>query len=62
MEHENNALIIGYDFSEGNSRKALVVLRYDSNGKMEAVNAFYDEEAIDIYNKLTSKKEKGRNE
>ena len=62
MEHENNALIIGYDFSEGNSRKALVVLRYDSNGKMEAVNAFYDKEAIDIYNKLTSKKEKGRNE
>ena len=62
MEHENNALIIGYDFSEGNSRKALVVLRYDSNGKMKAVNTFYDEEAIDIYNKLTSKKEEGRNE
>ena len=62
MEHENNALIIGYDFSEGKSRKALVVLRYDSNGKMKAVNSFYDEEAIDIYNKLTSKKEEGRNE
>ena len=57
----NGSIIIGYDFSEGNNRKALVVMQYDKNGKMKAVNAFYDEEGIDIYNKLTSKKEEERN-
>ena len=57
MEHRNNALVIGYDLSEGNMRKALVVMRYDQNGRMKVVNAFYDYDAIDIYSKLTSKKE-----
>lgn len=57
MEYRNNALVIGYDFSEGITRKALVVMRYDENGRMKVVNAFYDDDAIDIYSKLTSKKE-----
>ena len=62
MEHRNNALVIGYDLSDGNMRKALVVMRYDQNGRMKVVNAFYDDDAIDIYSKLTSKKEEGKNE
>ena len=62
MEHRNNALVIGYDFSEGATRKALVVMRYDQNGRMKVVNAFYDDDAIDIYSKLTSKKEEEENE
>ena len=62
MEHRNNALVIGYDLSEGNMRKALVVMRYDQNGRMKVVNAFYDDDAIDIYSKLTSKKEEEKNE
>ena len=57
MEHGNNALVIGCDLSEGNMRKALIVMRYDQNGRMKVVNAFYDDDAIDIYSKLTSKKE-----
>ena len=57
MEHRNNALVIGYDLSEGNMRTALIVMRYDENGRMKVVNAFYDDDAIDIYSKLTSKKE-----
>ena len=57
MEHGNNALAIGCDLSEGNMRKALIVMRYDENGRMKVVNAFYDDDAIDIYSKLTSKKE-----
>lgn len=57
MEHRNNALVIGRDLSKGNMRKALVVMRYDQNGRMKVVNAFYDDDAIDIYSKLTSKKE-----
>ena len=62
MEHRNNALVIGYDLSEGNMRKALVVMKYDQNGRMKVVNAFYDDDAIDIYSKLTSKKEEEKNE
>lgn len=62
MEHENNALVIGCDLSEGNMRKALIVMRYDENGRMKVVNAFYDDDAIDIYSKLTSKKEEEKNE
>ena len=62
MEHRNNALVIGYDLSEGNMRKALIVMRYDQNGRMKVVNAFYDADAIDIYSKLTSKKEEEKNE
>ena len=62
MEHRNNALVIGYDLSEGNMRKALVIMRYDQNGRMKVVNAFYDDDAIDIYSKLTSKKEEEKNE
>lgn len=62
MEHGNNALAIGYDLSEGNMRKALIVMRYDENGRMKVVNAFYDDDAIDIYSKLTSKKEEEKNE
>lgn len=62
MEHRNNALVIGYDLSEGNMRKALIVMRYDQNGRMKVVNAFYDDDAIDIYSKLTSKKEEEKNE
>ena len=57
MEHRNNALVIGYDLSDGNMRKALIVMRYDENGRMKVVNAFYDDDAIDIYSKLTSEKE-----
>ncbi len=62
MEYRNNALVIGYDLSEGNMRKALIVMRYDGNGRMKVVNAFYDDDAIDIYSKLTSKKEEKENE
>ena len=62
MEYQNNSLVIGYDLSEGNMRKALVVMRYDQNGRMKVVNAFYDDDAIDIYSKLTSKKEEEKNE
>ena len=62
MEHRNNALVIGYDLPEGNTRKALIVMRYDENGRMKVVNAFYDDDAVDIYSKLTSKKEEEENE
>ena len=62
MEYRNNALVIGCAFSEGATRKALVVMRYDQNGRMKVVNAFYDDDAIDIYSKLTSKKEEEKNE
>lgn len=62
MEHGNNALVIGYDLSKGNMRKALVVMRYDENGRMKVVNTFYDDDAIGIYSKLTSKKEEEKNE
>ena len=59
MDISNGSFVIGYDFSkgEGHVRDALVVMRLDRDNKAKAVNAFYDEEAHDIYNRLTAKKE-----
>ena len=59
MDISNGSFVIGYDFSkgEGRIRDALVVMRLDRDNKAKAVNAFYDEEARDIYNRLIGKKE-----
>ena len=59
MDNSNGSFVIGYDFSkgEGHVRDTLVVMQWDRNNKAKVINAFYDEEAHDIYNRLTAKKE-----
>ena len=59
MDISNGSFVIGYDFStgEGHIRDTLVVMRLGRDNKAKVVNAFYDEEARDIYNRLIGKKE-----
>lgn len=59
MDISNGFFAVGYDFSkgEGHVRDTLVVMQWDRNDTMKVVNAFYDEEAHDIFNLLTRKKE-----
>lgn len=56
-EKNNDALVIGWDFSEENGRDTLIVMRGGRDNKMKVVNAFYDQDAHDIYELLTVKKE-----
>lgn len=51
----NDALVIGWDFSEENERDTLIVMRGGRDNKMKVVNAFYDQDAHDIYEMLTEK-------
>lgn len=59
MDILEGALVIGWDFTkgEGHDRDALVVMQGDRNNKMKVINAFYNEDAHDIYKRLTEKKE-----
>ena len=51
--------IIGYDFSNGLDKEILIVGKQTARNKpVEIVNAFQGKEAREIYEKLTSKKEK----
>lgn len=58
MEKDNGALVIGWSFSKDNERDTLVVMQGGRESKMKVVNAFYDEDAHDIYERLTGKKNK----
>lgn len=59
MGISEGSFVIGYDFSkgEGHVRDTLIVMQGDRNNKMKVINVFYNEEAHDIYNRLTAKKE-----
>lgn len=59
MDISVGSFVIGYDFTngEGHIRDTLIVMQGDRNNKMKIINAFYDEEARDIYNRLIAKKE-----
>lgn len=59
MDISEGSFVIGWDLSkgEGHIRDTLIVMQGDRNNKMKVINAFYDGEARDIYNRLTAKKE-----
>ena len=59
MDISNGSFVIAWDFNkgEGHVRDTLVVMQWDRNNKAKIVNAFYDEEAHDIYNRLIVTKE-----
>lgn len=56
MDKNSGAFIIGYDFSndEGHERDTLVVMKgSERDTPTKIVNAFYDEEARLMYERLT---------
>lgn len=52
-----DSLIIGISFANGDDTGVLIVGRQGSKG-IDIINAFMGEEALEIYNKLITKKEK----
>lgn len=59
MSNTHGAFVVSWDFSHGNG-KAILIVGNQKSGKMEIVNAFQGQEAIDIYNKLSKAKGKVR--
>jgi hypothetical protein len=51
----SGAVIVSWDFSHGKD-KTIVLVGEQNNGKVDVINAFQGQEALDIYNKLTTKK------
>lgn len=56
MHTINESIIVGVDFSEVQDHGVLIVVR-QNNGKIDILNAFQDEEAYALYQKLITKKE-----
>lgn len=55
MDKTHGAYVVSWDFSKGEDVGVLIVGR-QTKKKMEIVNAFQGEEALDIYKKLSTKK------
>ena len=55
-------LMIGYDQAKENDIPVLTVGRRTFNGTVDIINAFQGEEAMELYKKLTTKKEVSKNE
>lgn len=55
----NECLLVGVDFTRGEDAGILIVGR-QTNGIVDVINAFQDQEAADIYRKLITVK-KGEN-
>lgn len=55
--NNSGALVIGWDFSEENVRDTLIVMQGGRDNRMRVINVFYDQDACDIYEMLTKKKE-----
>lgn len=49
----NECLLVSVDFTKGEDTGVLIVGR-QANGKVNIVNAFQGQEAVDIYHKLTT--------
>ena len=54
----SESLIIGIDISENGDNAVLIVGRKQSGNATEILNAFQGEEAIELYTKLITKREK----
>lgn len=53
----NECLLVSVDFTQGEDTGILIVGR-QKNGKVDILNAFQGQEAIDIYKKLITVKKK----
>lgn len=52
-----DSLIIGYDFTNGTDDTVLIVGRKTAGEVAEIINAFHGQEAVEIYQRLTEKRE-----
>lgn len=52
MNNTHGAFIVSWDFSHG-ADKAILIVGSQDKKKMEVINAFSGQEAIDIYEKLS---------
>lgn len=57
MKNLSGSLIIGYDFSS--SDKWVLIVGTQDRGEVTIINAFQDEEAKELFDRLTTKKQKG---
>lgn len=57
----NECLLVSVDFTQGENAGVLIVGR-QKNGKVDIVNAFQGQEAIDIYKKLITVNKKEVNQ
>lgn len=55
--NSSGAIIVSWDFSHGKDHDILLVGKQE-NGKVEVINAFLDEDAKNIYKRLTTVKKK----
>ena len=53
---KNDALVIGWSFSKDNDRDTLIVMHVGRDNKAKVIKAFYNEEAYEIYERLTGEK------
>lgn len=53
-----DSLIIGFDSSNGEDIEVLIVGRKTKGEVVDIINAFQGEEAVELYKKLTERKEK----
>lgn len=51
-------LLVGFDYSHGEDSAVLIVGTKRENEAMDIINAFQGEEAVELYKRLTTKKEK----
>ena len=56
----NECLLVSVEFTQGEDAGVLIVGR-QKNGKVDIVNAFHGQEAIDIYKKLITVNTKEKN-
>ena len=54
---QNDCILVSIDFSHGEDKTVLVVGRKAPNQSAVIINAFQGEEAVELYNKLITKKE-----
>lgn len=57
MDKSEGTFTIGWSFSKDNQRDTLIIMQGGRDDRMKVINAFYDEDAHDIYEKLISDKE-----
>lgn len=55
--NNSGALVIGWDFSKENLHDTLIIMQGGRDNRMKIINVFYNQDARDIYEMLTKKKE-----
>lgn len=56
MDNANGALIVSWDFSNGDDSAFMLVGHKKPGEDVKVINVFQGQEALDIYKKLTTKK------